>query len=634
MNRYLSVLSSIVLVQMGFFMLLPYGFAEQRKAPTSSYSPYAGESYPTHVYWGDTHLHTNLSIDASYWGGNRALTPDIAYRFARGEMVQASNGMPARLNRPLDFLVVADHGYNLGVVPDLLSANIRLLETDVGRQLLRNFKNYQSNHDTELNKTINNTLYTEKVYSKKGFRQIWRDVAKRADHYNNPGKFTAFTGYEWTSWGTPRTSYGNLHRVVIYKDTIDKAGQITPLTSLDSINPEDLWRSMANYEKTTGGEVLAIPHNGNVSNGEMFSLTDFNGQPLSSTYATMRQRWEPLYEVTQMKGDGETHPILSPNDEFADYETWNSWAGRNLEGVKTENWIERKRSEHARSALKLGLAQQAKLGVNPFKFGMIGSTDSHTSLATAEENNFWGKVGKSEPSPKRMLEPVAWDARIMNWETAAAGYAAVWAQENSRESLFSAMKRKEVYATTGPRITVRFFGGWDYHINDAFRPDFVQIGYNKGVPMGSDLTKVRKGKSPTFLIRAVRDSDGANLDRIQVIKGWRSQDGELHEKIFNVALSNGRQEKADGKVPSVGSTVDVKDASYINSIGDPELAVVWRDSNFNKDELAFYYVRVLQIPTPRWTAYDAKFFSVENIPPEVPMITQERAYTSPIWYVP
>ena len=389
---------------------------------------------------------------------------------------------------------------------------------------------------------------------------------------------------------------------------------------------------MSDYENKTRGEAIAIPHNGNVANGLMFPLSNIQGKPLSTSYAKTRSRWEPLYEVTQIKGDGEAHPALSPNDEFADYETWNSWDGWTMEGIKTQGWQERKKSEYARSALKLGLGQQVKLGVNPFKFGMIGSTDSHTSLATADENNYWGKLSLYEPSQYRATQPRT-GIVASGWEMASSGYAAVWAEENTREAIFSAMKRKEVYATTGPRMTVRFFGSFDYQSSDAFKPGLAKIGYSKGVPMGGDLTNAPMGKSPNFLIRAVKDPDGANLDRVQVIKGWLDKKGKLHEKIYNVALSDGRKEK-HGKVRPVGNTVNVQDASYTNSIGDPELAVVWKDPDFNQDELAFYYVRVLEIPTPRWTAYDAKYFGIKDIPEEVPMITQERAYTSPIWYTP
>ena len=377
---------------------------------------------------------------------------------------------------------------------------------------------------------------------------------------------------------------------------------------------------------------MAIPHGSNVSNGDMFALADSYGEPLSPSYAKTRSRWEPLLEVTQIKGDSETHPVLSPSDEFADYETWNSWPHNLKQRGLDKPWADwsdeekhKKRFEYARSALKLGLEKQFELGINPFKFGLIGSSDAHTSLSMMRESNYGGRNSiPDEPS----------EERIERFFNSAAGYAGIWASENTREALFAAMKRKETYATTGPRMTVRFFGGWDYQKNDVFKSDMAAIGYEKGVPMGGDLTKAPNGQSPRFLIRAVKDPDGANLDRVQVIKGWHDKNGELHEKIYNVALSGKRKENWRGKVKAVGTTVDVGGASYTNTIGDPELAVVWTDPDFNKDELAFYYVRVLEIPTPRWTAYDAKLFNLKDIPKEVPMVIQERAYTSPIWYSP
>jgi len=605
----------------------------------------------TNVYWGDTHLHTNLSVDANGIG-NKSLTPDDAYRFAKGEAVRAHNGMKAKLSRPLDFLVIADHALNVGVMPRLAAGDPRLLKTEIGKRWHQKMQQYPLKL-TELLNNPDSTPFQAMYASLFGggpegfffqawdddairdpeFRQsVWDEITANADRHNQPGAFTAFSGYEWT----PSGAGFSIHRVVIFKDAAETVRRVLPFSKHDSEDPERLWDYLSSYEKTTGGEVLAIPHNGNVTHGMMFSLSNSLGEAISADYAKSRSRWEPLYEVTQTKGDGEAHPLLSPTDEFADYETWSSWKGWTMDGVKSEGWKARKQSEYARSALKLGLGQQAKLGVNPFKFGMIGSTDSHTSLSTADENNYWGKFSLSEPSKHRMTDASTgknWYS-LKGWEYASSGYAAIWAEENTRESLFAAMKRKEVYASTGPRITVRFFGGWDYQRDDAFRPDLAHIGYSKGVPMGGDLTAAPDDQSPRFLIRAVKDPDGANLDRVQVIKGWHDKQGELHEKIYNVALSDGRKENGRGKVKPVGNTVDIPNASYTNTIGDPELAIVWQDPDFDKDELAFYYLRVLEIPTPRWTAYDAKFFGLKDIPDEVPMVTQERAYASPIWYTP
>ena len=603
-----------------------------------SYSPYAEQSNPATVYWGDTHVHTKLSIDG-YSAGNKLLGPEEAYRFAKGQPVTAHNGMNAQLHRPLDFIVVADHAANMGLLAGLEGADPILLSTISGKQLYAQWEAIQAIVDTKV-RTQERWKFEGSLFPLLGtdrhetlepihFKSVWQQSTASAEKHNEPGKFTTFIGYEWTSMGATAASaaensdflsvVSNLHRVVLFKDGADKINQIVPFSILDSSDPADLWQFMDDYERSTGGEVLAIPHNGNISRGDMFSLMDFQGRPLTSNYAKTRSRWEPLYEVTQIKGDGEVHPLLSPTDEFADYETWDR---------PHYTTMQQKHSQYARSALKLGLNQQKKLGVNPFKFGMIGSTDSHTSLSTVDDDNFWGKQTLHEPSPERML------FKHINWNMSSSGYAAVWAQENTRESLFAAMKRKEVYASTGPRMTVRFFGGWDYEANDAWRPDMANIGYNKGVPMGGDLVNAPINQSPSFLIRAVKDPDGANLDRVQVIKGWRDHRGELHEKIYNVALSDHRKPDKKGTVKPVGTTVNVENASYINSIGDPELSVVWQDPDFNRSELAFYYVRVLEIPTPRWTAHDVKFFQLSGLPSEIPMVTQERAYTSPIWYSP
>ncbi len=597
------------------------------------YSPAVAQSYPNNVYWGDTHIHTYLSADAVF-----KLGPDDAYRFARGEEVAGNSGQPAKLRRPLDFVVIADHGNNMGAKLELrLAANDpKFSGTEAGKLWAQALEQLENTPDMDAKKLAPATLrpsHRRGAISIRhpGYRHsVWERVTAGADRYNAPGKFTAFIGYEWTSGA------GAIHRVVIFRDDADKANQVLPFTSYDSPKAEELWKFLAKYEESTGGSILAIPHNSNLTNGLMFALQDADGRPLNKEYALTRSHWEPLLEATQIKGDSETHPFLSPDDEFADYETWSGWAGRENGGVMwTGNRVPMKPDsklphEYARSALKLGLQQQANTGANPFKFGMIGSTDSHTALTAADENNFWGKTAAAEPSARRIGQLYS----IMNWEMNAAGYAAVWAEENTREALFDAMRRKEVYATTGPRMTVRFFGGWNYAEDDAMRSDLAGIGYAKGVPMGGDLTQAPDGASPRFLIRAVKDPDGANLDRVQVIKGWHDEDGELHELVHNVALSDGRTPDRKGKVKSVGNTVNVKDASYTNSIGDPELAVVWQDPNFNKDELAFYYVRVLEIPTPRWTAYDAKYYGLKDLPDEIPMVGQERAYTSPIWYTP
>jgi hypothetical protein len=427
----------------------------------------------------------------------------------------------------------------------------------------------------------------------------------------------------------------NLHRVVIFRDGADKAGEIIPFSMFDSPDPEDLWKFMQAYEEKTLGDVLAIPHNGNLSNGLMFAVERLNGRRIKKAYAKTRAEWEPLYEVTQIKGDGEAHPFLSPNDEFADYGTWDK-ADILLNIPKQNDMLA---TEYARSALQIGLQQEAKIGVNPFKFGMVGGTDAHTSLATTREENFFGKFPASEPSADRyshkLLENKELGLAYYTWEELASGLAGIWAKENTREALFDAMERKEVYASTGTRITVRFFGGWDYAPDDAFRSNTVEIGYDKGVPMGGDLEARPVGaKRPVFMVGAMKDVWSGNLDRIQIIKGWVDEKGNRHERIYDVAVSDGRTIGPDGRVAEpVGNTVNLKDASFLNTIGDSELRAVWEDPDFDPNHRAVYYARVLEIPTPTWQSYDAAIYGVD-MPEEIPRVHQERAYTSPIWYTP
>jgi hypothetical protein len=427
-----------------------------------------------------------------------------------------------------------------------------------------------------------------------------------------------------------------MHRVVIMRDDADKAGQVEPFTQtapIGSSNPRDLWKYMTSYEANTGGDILAIAHNGNLSNGIMFPLqAQWNGVKLDKTYVTERSKWEPLYEVTQIKGDGETHPFLSPDDEFADYETW-AIGNLDVSVAKTNDMLA---GEYAREALKRGLIIESKLGTNPYKFGMIGATDSHTSLATTEEENFYGKHSGAEPSAERWEHPFMKTDKgeILGWQMVSSGLAAVWATENTRESIFDAMERKEVYATTGTRMSVRLFGGWDFSNQDLNSRMPAIVGYEKGVPMGGDLRKPPAGAAaPKFMVYALRDPIGANLDRIQIVKGWSDSAGKTYEKVHDVAWSGNRKPGADGKVPAVGNTVDVAHANWTNTIGASELGTVWTDPEFDPKQKAFYYARVIEIPTPRWTAYDAFRYGVK-MSDDVEMVTQERAYTSPIWYTP
>ncbi len=577
----------------------------------------------SNLYWGDLHLHTKLSADA--YTMETRLTSDEAYQFARGGTVTADNGMPVRLRRPLDFLAVTDHSEYLGVFAQLAADDPTLKGWKMGEEwqtLLR------EGRTTELAKAFANAIQTDAAeYQTPGPVRsgLWASAAAVADKYNEPGLFTAFVGYEWTSM----ISGDNLHRVVIYKDGAEVASKRVPFSAQDSTDPEDLWSALSAYEESTGGEVLAIAHNGNVSNGRMFSPTRLNGKPLDANYAAKRARWEPVYETTQIKGDGETHPYLSADDEFADYETWDE-GNISLTQAKTPDMLQ---YEYSRSALKEGLRHEANLGVNPFKFGLIGSTDSHTGMSTTNEDNFFGKFAHDEPSADRTEKRMANQLQKI-WKLVSSGLVAVWSEENTRESLFQAIKRREVYATTGTRIQLRFFGGWQFDAADVLRADFASLGYQKGVPMGGDLTRGANTHAPTFMVAASRDPDGANLDRVQIVKGWLDAQGNTQEKVFDVAWSAGRTIDAKtGKLASVGSTVDVANTTYSNSIGAAELATVWTDPEFNASQNAFYYARVLQIPTPRWTAYDAKYFGA-TIDPRAAMVTQDRAYSSPIWYTP
>jgi hypothetical protein len=578
-----------------------------------------------------------MSMDAGAFGAT--LKPMDAYRFATGEEVTSSTGQQVKLSRPLDFLAVTDHSDNMGFFPRLASGEPAMLADPTGRRwydMVQEGGQSGVAAAVEIIQALTSGTFPEALAALPGniaYRAAWNLAIEAAEAYNDPGNFTAFIGYEWTS-----TDAGdNLHRNVIYRDGAARASVLEPYTTLlpmGSPDPVDLWNWMENYEDKTGGRLLAIAHNGNLSNGNMFPMIETKfGRPVDGPYAQQRIRWEPLYEATQIKGDGETHPFLSPTDEFADYETWDQ-GNLDLSTLKTDDMFER---EYARSALQLGLQLEQTLGVNPYKFGLIGATDAHTGLTAVEEENFYGKHSGTEPSAERVNHPMAkiGDAEYPGWSTAASGYQGVWATENTREALFDAMMRKETYATTGPRIVVRFFGGWEFVEADAQSRLPANAGYMKGVPMGADLPPAPAGaRAPSFLVAALRDQLSGNLDRIQIVKGWVDAGGARHEQVYDVVWSGDRTPGGDGKLPPVGNTVDLATATWTNTIGTPELISVWTDPDFDPDLSAVYYARVLEIPTPRWTAYEAVRFGIEMPSPDVPMITQERAYTSPIWYSP
>ncbi|MDG1932922.1 MAG: DUF3604 domain-containing protein [Luminiphilus sp.] len=604
-------------------------------AEMPAYSTGINTDYPKQVFFGDLHLHSNISADAQSMG-NLLLTSADAYRFARGEKVVASNGLPAKLKRPLDFLAVTDHAEFMGIYRMFNLQDPRLMSTRLGRAWREKYGTSISKETMEqgpIDDTANNPIL-EFVVSindpdpeRDGYPQdirtaIWTDVARTADEFNSPGVFTAFSAYEWTAM----YAGNNLHRCVILKDNADVVTDWLPYSAQSSSNPEDLWAALKEYESQTGGEALSIPHNGNLSNGLMWDTVNYEGGAITRDYAEARMRWEPIAEVTQLKGDSETHPSLSPDDPFADFERWDEYNISNTTKTTPDMYP----GSYARSALRRGLALERSAGANPYAFGMIGSTDDHTSLATAEEDNFFGKFANSEPGIRTPDSRMA--GLNADWELGASGLAAVWAPQNTREDLFASMKRREVYATTGSRIVLRFFGGWDYAPNSVYSPYFETIGYRDGVPMGGELTP-QGSDAPTFMVQAMKDPDAANLDQVQIIKGWIDSDGITHEKIYYVALSDDRGiDTATGQPEPVGSTVDLETISFSNTIGAVQLSAQWTDPDFDTGQAAFYYARAIEIPRPRWSEYDRKYFGLDF--EDAPRTVQDRAYSSPIWYRP
>ena len=595
----------------------------------------ANAAYAEHVYWGDQHVHTGWSADAGLAGAT--LGPEEAVRFARGEKVRSSTGQDAQLKRAFDWIAVTDHSDGMGTINELRAGNAEFLADPTARRWSEMMQKGGEASLAAKKEAVaaQATKSLPKVFmDPKWMISAWQKNIDIMERYNEPGKFTTFIAYEWTSNGEVGQ---NLHRNVIFREGADKTRDTPPLTTFQSMvpgragtDPESLWKWLTDWEAKTGGHALAIPHNANLSNGWMFREARYDGSPLTQTWAESRARWEPLVEVYQYKGWGEAHPRLSPNDEFLNEGIWDT---ADLNGnAKKPGDID---AEYAREALKTGLRLRETLGTNPFKFGMVSGTDTHNALSTgAEEDNFFGKFAVSEPSPNRWNQVYkAEQAGIRkDWTLTASGLTGLWATSNTRAALWDAMKRKEAYATTGPRITVRFFGGFDFgngDVDDAL----VKTGYAKGVAMGGDLTRAPANKVPTFLIAAMKDPEGANLDRVQIIKGWLDAEGKAHEKIYDVLWSDNRRPGADGRLPPVGSTVDVATATYTNSIGAGELRGVFKDPAFDANQRAFYYARVIEIPTPRWTDYDTVRFKVK-MDKDVPMTTQERAVTSPIWYEP
>lgn len=602
-------------------------------ASDTTYSTGVDTDYPKHVFFGDLHLHSNISADAHSMG-NLLLSSADAYRFARGEKVMASNGLPAQLKRPLDFLSVTDHAEFMGLYRMFTIEDPRLMNSDLGKAWLARYDTKPDPNEADPTRlmarnpiaafvnSINDPDPERDAYPEELKSAIWTDVARTADEFNTPGVFTAFTGYEWTAM----RDGNNLHRCVILKDNADVATGWLPYSAQSSTDPEDLWAALTDYEEITGGEALAIPHNGNLSNGLMWDTVDYDGDAIDADYAVARMRWEPIAEVTQLKGDSETHPTLSPEDPFADFERWDEYNISNTVKTTPDMYP----GSYARSALKRGLALEKSTGANPYAFGMIGSTDDHTSLATAEEDNFFGKFANSEPGIRTPESRMA--GLNADWELGASGLAAVWAPENTRSDLFASMKRREVYATTGSRIVLRFFGGWSFEPDSVYSPYFETIGYRDGVPMGGELNRPESG-APSFMVQAMKDPDAANLDQVQIIKGWIDSAGNTHEQIYYVALSDGRSvDPETGQPEPVGSTVDLENVTFSNTIGAVQLSAQWTDPDFDADQAAFYYARAIEIPRPRWTEHDRKYFGLDFS--EAPRTVQDRAYSSPIWYRP
>ena len=609
----------------------PVSGGEARKpveAKKPDYSPYPDRKIPARVLWGVAHVHTGFSFDSGMFG--ITLTPEDLIRVARGGEVVMDNGQRFKQDRPLDWVSVTDHAEYLGISDEIRTGSPELLENPQGKRWYEMSKTSpQEGVKAAIEAVVSMQTGKPVFNSDKLAGKAWGQAIAAAEKYNEPGLFTTLHGFEWTS----APGANNLHRTVIFRDGADRVKQVLPFSTFDSQDPAALWKYMDAYAEKTGGQVLAIPHNGNLSNGIMYTAATFYGKPMDRAYAEARASHEPLMEATQIKGDGETHPFLSPSDEFADFERWDFDFGKKAMAEKSVL-----HANYIRSALRTGLELDAKIGANPYEAGMIGGSDAHVGVVTTRADNFFGEFANGLPSPDRWKTPLLAGADgktlVSVWNEQAAGLGGVWARENTREAIWDALKRREVYATTGDRPTVRVFAGWDFTPKDRDRSDFATNGYAHGVPMGGNLSSAPAGKRPVFMVQALRDPEGPNLDRIQVIKGWLGKDGKTHERIFDVAVSAGRQIGPDGRCKTpVGSTVDVANASYTNTIGAPLLSAYWKDPSFDAKERAFYYVRVIQIPSPRWTAYDQKRYGIK-MPDYVPMTVTDRAYTSPIWYTP
>jgi hypothetical protein len=591
-------------------------------ASTVSASAVSNQPAPNpdnNVYFGAVHVHTSWSFDALTNGSKT--TPMDAYAWAQGKPITGSGGPDMQIKTPLDFYMVSDHAEYMGVFNQMSNPDNPLSKSKVAKGVNSPDANVRLQTFAGVIRDMSAGKRDPQLSDPTLARTVWAEIIKAADTNYVPGKFTTFAGFEWTS--NPQSR--NLHRVVVFRDTAHLPELV--LSALDSDDPESLWKWMDD-QRAKGSTVLAIPHNGNASDGLMFDTVKRNGQPIDAAYNKTRAANEPLYEITQIKGTSETHPDLSPTDEFAGFEQWDYTLSADAKRPT------HRKGSFARQALLDGLSQAASGAGNPFKYGFIGDSDTHNAAASNEEFNYTGKFAFENDAKARLVglpgQPEAQKKQIE--EFSSAGLAGVWARENTREAIFDAMQRRETFGTTGPMMKVRFFGSFDYAIDDVRKADFVKAAYARGVPMGSDL-KPGSGKAPTFLVMALKDPKSGNLDRIQIIKGWVDTAGKQHEKIYDVAWSDARKIGADGKLPAIGNTVDVKAATYTNNIGAAQLAAGWTDPDFKPGEQAFYYARVIEIPTPRWSTYDAVRMKMAALT-DVPTSIQERAWSSPIWYLP
>lgn len=580
------------------------------------------------AYFGETHIHTSWSVDA-WVMGNRITGPDEAYKYAQGQTIKHPVGFDIKIDTPLDFMGVTDHSEYVGVTKQANTPGSYVSKLPAAKPMIMKDPNSSAEQQQVFSYLLKlaSSAPVKALMDPKITGTVWKENVKIADENNKPGKFTAFCSYEWTAMPGNR----NLHRNVFFR-ACDKVPDY-PFSALDSTRPTDLWNWM-DVQRKSGNELLAISHNANVSDGWMYPVDVDNttGRPIDAAWAASRDRNERLVEIKQGKGQSETHPLLSPNDEFASYELYQAILGLPANVGRIDHIT----GSFARQAYKDGITMQDQRGYNPYKFGMAGGSDSHNTGSPYRQDNFYGLHAQADASVERRFAGVliggTMDVRLEN----PGGLTGVWAEENTRASLWDAMYRKETFGVTGPRIKVRLFGGWGYNQDIAKANDWIKQSYAGGVPMGADLPPMPsggKGTAPRFVIWAVKDPNSANLDRIQVIKGW-TQNGQSLEKVFDVVWAGDRKpDKWSGRVPAIRSTVDLDKATYTNDVGSAELKTVWTDPEFDASLHAFYYVRVLEIPTPRWTLIQAV---KEGLPPPniVPLTGQERAWSSPIWYAP